>query len=64
MPIYEYQCEKCCHCFEVLVMGSDDGKTSCPKCDHELVKRLLSSTCFIDSSGSSRCSSSSPKGFS
>jgi putative FmdB family regulatory protein len=64
MPIYEYQCEKCCHCFEILVMGSDDEKTSCPKCGHGRVKRLLSSTCFIDSSGSSRCGSSSPKGFS
>jgi putative FmdB family regulatory protein len=63
MPIYEYQCEKCCHCFEMLVMGSDDEKTCCPNCNHDRLKRLLSSTCFIGSSDSSHCSGS-PKGFS
>jgi len=26
MPIYEYQCEKCHHCFEILVFSSDDEK--------------------------------------
>jgi putative FmdB family regulatory protein len=23
MPIYEYQCKACCHCFEELVFSSD-----------------------------------------
>ena len=64
MPIYEYQCEKCCHCFEILVLGSDDEKISCPECNHGGVKRLLSSTCVIGNSDSSHCSGSSPKGFS
>ncbi|MGW8325924.1 MAG: FmdB family zinc ribbon protein, partial [Desulfobacterales bacterium] len=34
MPIYEYQCEKCCHCFEVLVFRSDDETADCPQCGH------------------------------
>jgi predicted nucleic acid-binding Zn ribbon protein len=24
MPIYEYQCKACCHCFEELVLSSND----------------------------------------
>jgi len=64
MPIYEYQCEKCHHCFERLVFNSDDEKANCPECDHSRVKRLLSSTCFIGSSGGSGCSKRAPKGFS
>ncbi len=60
MPIYEYQCEKCCHCFEILVMGSDDEKTSCPKCGHGRVKQLSQfNVLYRAASGSS-----STKGFS
>lgn len=29
MPIYEYQCDKCCKEFEELVFGDD-----CPPCPH------------------------------
>jgi putative FmdB family regulatory protein len=64
MPIYEYQCEKCCHCFEMLVFRSDDETADCPQCGHSRVKRLLSSTCFIGSSGGESCKAGSQKGFS
>ncbi|MBW2605274.1 MAG: zinc ribbon domain-containing protein [Deltaproteobacteria bacterium] len=64
MPIYEYQCEKCRHCFEVLVFRSDDETGDCPQCGHSRVKRLLSSSCFIGSSGGGSCKTASPKGFS
>ncbi|MEJ2658597.1 MAG: zinc ribbon domain-containing protein [Desulfobacterales bacterium] len=64
MPIYEYQCEKCCHCFEILVFSSDDEEISCPECGDHWVKRLLSSSCFIGSSGDKGCSNNAPKGFS
>ena len=65
MPIYEYQCEKCCHCFEVLVMGGDDEATSCPKCGYDEVQRLLSSACFLGSSSDGgSCKTGSTKGFS
>ncbi len=64
MPIYEYQCEKCRHCFELIVFSSDDKKITCPKCNHGRVKRLLSATCFIGTSGGGSCDSHAPKGFS
>lgn len=64
MPIYEYQCETCHHCFEVLVFSSDEEEITCSKCGNSEVKRLLSSTCFIGGSGKSECSSTSSQGFS
>ena len=64
MPIYEYQCEKCCHCFEVLVFCSDDEGTCCPECGHKKTKRLMSSSCFIGGSSGKGCSTNAPKGFS
>ena len=53
MPIYEYQCEKCDGCFEMLLSHSEDKHVLCPKCGTHRVKRLLSSTCFGGSSISS-----------
>ena len=32
MPIYEYQCRKCGHAFEKLVLKTSDGAKKCPKC--------------------------------
>jgi len=64
MPIYEYQCEKCHHCFELIVFSSDDKKITCPQCNHNQVKRLLSSTCFIGTSGGGSCDTNASKGFS
>jgi putative FmdB family regulatory protein len=41
MPIYEYKCTKCRKEFECLVFRGDDP-VSCPDCDTERVKRLMS----------------------
>jgi len=64
MPIYEYKCEKCGKSFEKLVFNSDDEAVSCPECEAKDVKRLLSSTGFISSSGGNGCSAGVPSGFS
>jgi putative FmdB family regulatory protein len=64
MPIYEYQCEKCCHCFEILVLCGDDEEICCPECGHARTKRLMSSSCFIGGSSGKGCSDHAPKGFS
>ena len=32
MPIYEYECKKCAHCFEKIQKFSDDPIKECPKC--------------------------------
>jgi putative FmdB family regulatory protein len=42
MPLYEYQCEKCAHRFEVIQKFSDAPIEVCPKCGGP-VNKLLSS---------------------
>ncbi len=42
MPIYEYQCISCCHCFEELSLSSQDPEPKCPKCHSGEVKKLMS----------------------
>jgi putative FmdB family regulatory protein len=42
MPLYEYQCDKCAHRFEVIQKFSDSPIDVCPKCGGP-VKKLLSS---------------------
>ncbi|MFH1103312.1 MAG: zinc ribbon domain-containing protein [Pseudomonadota bacterium] len=42
MPIYEYRCNTCCHCFEELVFSDKDGNPKCPKCGCEDVTKLIS----------------------
>jgi putative FmdB family regulatory protein len=40
MPLYEYQCRACSHCFEALVRGSE--QPTCPSCHSDDLERLLS----------------------
>jgi len=44
MPLYEYQCRKCGHCFEELVSASsaDEQAPECPECRSTDTERLLS----------------------
>jgi putative FmdB family regulatory protein len=42
VPLYEYQCDKCAHRFEVIQKFSDAPLEVCPKCGGA-VKKLLSS---------------------
>jgi putative FmdB family regulatory protein len=43
MPIYEYQCCKCAHQFEMIHGVSDkDLKITCPKCGAANPQRMLS----------------------
>ena len=65
MPIYEYQCECCENCFEIIVFAGDDDKPACPKCCNTKVKRLMSaSNCIGLSSEGGSCSPGAPTGFS
>lgn len=41
MPIYEYECQRCRHRFELIQKVSDTPVDSCPKCQGE-VQKLLS----------------------
>jgi putative FmdB family regulatory protein len=56
MPIYEYECEECNHCFERLVFGSEEESVACPGCGGRNVKRLISCASFIGESGMGACS--------
>lgn len=40
MPLYEYECEKCRHQFEALVLPGIEA--ACPECQGRKLKRLLS----------------------
>jgi putative FmdB family regulatory protein len=41
MPLYEYQCKKCGHRFELIQSFSAEDPTECPVC-HGEVERLIS----------------------
>jgi putative FmdB family regulatory protein len=42
MPLYEYQCDKCTHRFEVIQKFSDAPIEVCPKCGGPVMKLLSS----------------------
>ncbi len=42
MPIYEYQCKSCCHCFEKLVLSIVEPPPKCPQCACKDVIKLMS----------------------
>lgn len=46
MPIYEYQCQSCGECTEVLQNVNDAPETVCPSCDAEALRRLVSAPSF------------------
>src|SRR6187402_2183735 len=51
MPLYEYQCEKCAHRFEVIQKFSDAPIAVCPKCVGPVVKLLSSPAIQFKGSG-------------
>lgn len=46
MPLYDYQCDKCNHVFEVTKKFSDPGPDACPKCGAANPRRAISATSF------------------
>ena len=63
MPIYEYQCENCDGCFELLTASSKRKQVICPRCSSNRVKKLLGTACFGGSSFKN-CGPGVPGGFS
>ena len=64
MPIYEYNCEKCCQLFEELIFDEENAQIKCPQCGNENVKKLLSSSQFISSGSLNSCMPKPSRGFS
>ena len=44
MPIYEYQCQACCHYFEALTLSVGESAPVCPTCDCPDVEKLMSAS--------------------
>jgi putative FmdB family regulatory protein len=42
MPVYEYRCDKCGHCMEVLVKSSNAPRPVCEKCGSKELTRQFS----------------------
>jgi len=49
MPIYEYKCRQCGHCFEYLVLSSTPA-AECPSCKKKDLEQLIS-LCTASSEG-------------
>ena len=61
MPIYEFRCMKCNNEFEHLVFNSNESVT-CPGCNEDKIKRVMSVCSFKSSSGVSYAPSSGLSG--
>lgn len=46
MPIYAYQCKSCGHEFDALQKISDDPLTTCPACNEDSLKKMLTAPAF------------------
>jgi putative FmdB family regulatory protein len=56
MPIFEYQCHKCNHCFERLTIASDEESAlTCPRCGAVDVAKLMSCANALGGTKSSLC---------
>ena len=57
MPIYEYQCETCGHCFEKLVFAGDaEIRQRCPACGKEETRKLVSCASTLSGGPGGLCS--------
>lgn len=64
MPIYEFKCETCEHCFEKLFFEGDEKYVACPECGGKKLTKMMSTSSFIGSGLGSACGPGSSGGFS
>ena len=43
MPIFDFECRKCGHKFDLIISNADKEKAKCPQCGAMNLKQLLSS---------------------
>ena len=63
MPLYEYECRKCGHRFEILVFGK--VRPVCPSCQSEDLEKAFSTFATSSSDGytsAASCSARTPSG--
>ncbi len=46
MPVYEYCCKKCGHCFDALQGLSDEPLSQCPQCQELSLEKMMSAPMF------------------
>ena len=46
MPVYEYCCQKCGHCFDALQGLSDEPLEKCPQCEELSLEKMMSAPMF------------------
>jgi len=64
MPIYEFKCEACDHCFEKLVFKGDETIVTCPECGEKNLEKMMSTSSFIGYGLGATCGAGSSGGFS
>jgi putative FmdB family regulatory protein len=64
MPIFEYQCKQCGHCFEHLVLNENEPDRACPTCGAEKAEKLMSCVNALGGGKSGFCSPASSSRFS
>jgi len=65
MPLYEYQCQVCNHCFEKLILGpAEEASLRCPSCGQREIKRLMSCINAFEGAQSPYCKPGGTGGFS
>lgn len=47
MPTYEYKCDSCNHCVELIQSMSEKEIDVCPQCKNKSFKRLISLGSFL-----------------
>jgi len=58
MPIYEYECSQCGHCFERLMFAGDkDRDLQCPACGAQQILKRVGCAGTLSSAGGGFCSS-------
>ena len=63
MPMYEYRCQRCDERFEQLVpLRAEYPPVTCPRCDTQEIRKLLSAFSTPESHQSTRQSSCAPTG--
>ena len=46
MPFYEYRCEQCDHCMEVMQKMNEAPLKVCPECGQTSLRKLISAAAF------------------
>ena len=65
MPIFEYRCDDCGHCFEKLQMAGDDTQQyTCPSCGSAKTEKLMSCASFIGGNTGGLCAPRGSSGYS